>query len=229
MGLHPPESLALMPTRIFKIALRLAVVLCMAWGVHLLADWAMLESTSLAAEHRFNLGVITALLLCYALLIAVPFVPGVELGLSLLLLQGPPAAPWVWGATVVGLTMAFAAGAWLPVGLIASGMRDLGLRRAAKLVDAVAPLDPQGRVDLLCRRLPGWLTPLALKHRYILLSLLINIPGNALVGGGGGIGLIAGLSRIYAPLPTVLTFIIAVSPVPLLFWFYGVPVLSLFN
>ena len=218
-----------MPTRLFKIALRIAVVLCVAWAIHLLADWAMLESTAMAADKSFNIWLLILLLACYALLIAVPFVPGVELGLSLLVLEGPLAAPWVWLATVVWLTLAYAAGVLLPAARIAAGLRDIRLKRAAALVDEVAPLDAQGRTDLLCARLPGWLAPQALRHRYLLLALLINVPGNALIGGGGGIGLIAGLSRIYTPLATLVTFAIAVSPVPLLFWFYGVPVLTLFN
>ena len=216
-----------MLTKPVKIALRIAVVLAIAWCVHQLADWAMRESTTMAADNTLNIGLIAALLLAYALLIAVPFVPGVELGLSLLLLEGPVAAPWVWLATVGGLALAYGAGLMLPAARIAAGLRDIRQNRAAALVDEVAPLNTQGRIDLLCKRLPGWLAPLALRHRYVLLGLLINIPGNALIGGGGGIGMIAGLSRIYAPLPTLLTFAIAVSPVPLLFWIYGVPVLTL--
>lgn len=217
-----------MPTRLFKIVLRIAVVLCIAWGIDLLADWAMLESTAMAAYKTLNIRLITVLLLAYALLIAELFVPGVELGLSLLVLEGPLAAPWVWLATVAGLTPAYLAGILLPAQRIAAGLRDIRRRRAATLVDQVAPLDAQGRIDLLLRRLPGWLAPMALRHRYLVLAVLVNIPGNALVGGGG-IGLIAGLSRIYAPLPTLLTFVIAVSPLPLLFRVFGQSVLNLLN
>jgi hypothetical protein len=43
----------------------------------------------------------------------------------------------------------------------------------------------------------------------------VNTPGNAVIGGGGGIMLLAGLSGIFAPLPTALSIMIAVSPVPL--------------
>ena len=47
-------------------------------------------------------------------------------------------------------------------------------------------------------------------------KLPLHIPGNALVGGGGGIALLAGLSGLFAPLPTILAFAVAVSPVPLM-------------
>jgi len=51
-----------------------------------------------------------------------------------------------------------------------------------------------------------------------------NIPGNALIGGGGGIALVAGMSGLFR-LPTyILMVAIAISPIPLfllakaLFW-----------
>ena len=42
-----------------------------------------------------------------------------------------------------------------------------------------------------------------------------------LVGGGGGIAMMAGLCRIYAPLPFFITAAIAVAPVPLFFLLMG--------
>ena len=58
----------------------------------------------------------------------------------------------------------------------------------------------QGRIDLLCTRLPGWLVPVVQRYRYGVLAVLINLPGNTLI-----------------------------SPIPLLFWLYGAPVLTLFS
>ena len=43
----------------------------------------------------------------------------------------------------------------------------------------------------------------------------MNTPGNAVIGGGGGIMMLAGLSGLFAPLPTALAIMIAVSPVPI--------------
>lgn len=223
------ESLALMPRQPLKFAIRIALVLCVAWGIHVLARWAMLETASLTTGDHLQLGLILGLLLAYALMIAIPFVPGVELGLSLLVLEGGWVAPWVWLATVIGLSLAFTAGRLVPPDRIGRGLRSVRLLRAAALVDALAPLDTQARIDLLCTRLPGWLGPMVLRYRYGVLAVLINVPGNALIGGGGGIGLITGLSRIYAPGWTVATFFIATCPIPLLFWLYGAPVLSLFG
>ncbi|MGB3315212.1 MAG: hypothetical protein WBB85_12430, partial [Albidovulum sp.] len=56
---------------------------------------------------------------------------------------------------------------------------------------------------------------------YVLLALLINLPGNSLLGGGGGILLLAGMSRLFSPLATLATVAIAVAPVPILVYLMG--------
>ena len=223
------ESPALMPRHPLKVAIRIALVLCVAWAIHLLARWAMLETASLTAGDHLQLGLILTLLAAYAIMIAIPFVPGIELGLSLLVLEGGYVAPWVWLATVIGLSLAYAAGRLIAPEQIGRGLRSVRLNRAAELVDSLAPLDLRARVDLFSARLPGWLAPVLVRYRYGALAVLINLPGNALIGGGGGIGMMTGLSGIYAPLWTLATFAIATSPIPLLFWLYGAPVLSVFG
>jgi len=53
-----------------------------------------------------------------------------------------------------------------------------------------------------------------LRHRYVALAVIVNVPGNAMIGGGGGIMMMAGMSGIFAPVQTFLAIAIAVSPVP---------------
>lgn len=43
----------------------------------------------------------------------------------------------------------------------------------------------------------------------------LNLPGNALIGGGGGIALMAGMSRLFSFPLFLLSLTVAVSPVPL--------------
>ena len=62
---------------------------------------------------------------------------------------------------------------------------------------------------------------IAVRYRYLAIALAINMPGNSIIGGGGGIMMIAGLSGIFTPLATFLTVVIAVSPVPLAVLFLG--------
>jgi hypothetical protein len=49
--------------------------------------------------------------------------------------------------------------------------------------------------------------------------VLINLPGNMLVGGGGGIALVAGMTRLFSWPAFLLTVAVAVAPVPLLIYF----------
>jgi len=51
------------------------------------------------------------------------------------------------------------------------------------------------------------------------LILTLNIPGNSLVGGGGGIAFIAGLSGLFSYPAYLATILIAVAPVPAFFFF----------
>jgi hypothetical protein len=54
-----------------------------------------------------------------------------------------------------------------------------------------------------------------MRHFYVALALAVNAPSNSIIGGGGGIVMMAGLSAIFSPLATFLTVAIAVCPVPL--------------
>jgi hypothetical protein len=62
---------------------------------------------------------------------------------------------------------------------------------------------------------------IGLRYRYVALALAVNTPGNSVIGGGGGIMMIAGLSGLFTPAATFLTVAVAVSPVPLAMMFLG--------
>jgi len=70
-------------------------------------------------------------------------------------------------------------------------------------------------------RLPRRIAAPAMRFRYLGLGLLINMPGSALIGGGGGICLVAGMTRLFAPHWVILTLILAVLPLPLFMWISG--------
>jgi hypothetical protein len=202
--------------RFGRILLRLVVLAVLVWLAHWLIGWTMAERAALKANPMPAIWFLAALLLAYALLIAIPFVPGVELGLTLMMVEGAVIAPFIWAATLLGLVLAFAAGALLPYPVLRRTLEDLRLRRAAGLVATLEPLDRDERLAALRDRLPRWLSPLVRSQRYVLLAILINLPGNSVLGGGGGILLLAGMSRLFSPLATLATVAIAVAPVPIL-------------
>jgi len=210
-----------------RILIRLAAILALAYGAHLLMDWVLTRLNALpAGEQSLMLtSVLVLILMAYALLIAIPFVPGVEIGLSLLLLQGPAIAPLVYLASVAGLLIAYFVGRLLPEVWIHRTLLDVRLVRAATLLDQISALPPARRIDLLSDRLPRSIGPFLLRWRYLMLALLINLPGTTIIGGGGGICMIAGLSRLFNPIATVLTFLLAVLPIPFGIWFFGIGLL----
>ncbi len=210
-----------------RLLARIAVILALAYAAHLLMDWVLYRLMSL--PHGMQTAMLSTalllILLAYAILIAIPFVPGVEIGVSLLMIHGAEIAPLVYLASVAGLLIAYFTGQFLPPEWIQRTLLDLRLRRAAALMGRIGALPPKERLGLLSDQLPGRIGPPLVRWRYLMLALLINLPGTMVIGGGGGICLIAGLSRLFSPTMTVLTFLLAVLPVPFGVWFFGIGIL----
>lgn len=212
-----------LPLSLLHIALRLVLVVAVGWGVHLLLGFSMglIEQMPPATQGMARLGVIAAMLTLYAVLIAVPFVPGIEIGITLMVLRGSDIAPAVYIATLLGLLLAYLAGRHLSYTVLHRLFLDLRLLSACRLLDEIEPLAQPRRLALLRARLPGRLGDLAVTWRHVSIAVLLNIPGNAVIGGGGGICLIAGLSGLFSTRAMAITLALAVAPVPLAVWLFG--------
>ena len=147
--------------------------------------------------------------------------PGIEVGISLLLLKGAAIAPLVYAATVLGLILAFVVGRFLPHTWLHGFLADMRLKRACQLVDRLAPMTGAERLAHLTDRAPGWAKPLIGPWRYALLAVLLNLPGNMVIGGGGGIAFTAGFTRLFRPGWTTAAIALAVLPVPFMIWVTG--------
>ena len=132
--------------------------------------------------------------LIYALLIGIPFVPGLELGLAIIMLFSWEGSVAVYLSTVAGLSLAFLVGRLLPVG-------------------------KTGGLEERRERMLGRLGPVLIRYRYLALAVLLNLPGNSVLGGGGGIALACGVSRHYSWPWFLVTVLIATAPVPVMLWF----------
>ena len=161
---------------------------------------------------------ILAGIVVYVVVLALPFVPGAEIGLMLLTVLGGPIAPLVYLATALSLMMSYAVGRLLPQTLLQRGLARLGLVRAARLVARASEKTYEDFQDGLVHSATPKFLRFLFRFRYVALILVINMPGNLILGGGGGIALMAGLSRAFAPLPFLLAVLIAVLPVPLAFY-----------
>ncbi len=209
--------------RIFRFVLRLILLLMLAYGVHQLISWFSARTADI--HPGVQVGMLVVLLLVYALLIAIPFVPGIEIGLMLLAVNGAWIAPWIYIATVTGLLFAYAAGEWVPYARLHRILADLHMRRACALLQRIHPLSREERVDALCDNAPKMLRPFISRYHYLFVAAVINLPGNAVIGGGGGILFLIGLSRLFRPAAVALTLALAVMPVPLAVWVFGIDII----
>ena len=166
-------------------------------------------------------GIIIISLIIYTILIAIPFVPSVEVGWGLMLLLGADLAPLVYLFTVVGLTVSFLGGRLIPESRLQIFLGDLSLKKASRLVEKLKTLDMEQRLSMLLSRAPAKFIPNLLRHRYLAIAVALNIPGNTVIGGGGGISLAAGMSRLFGSWRFVLTLAVTVAPVPLLIVVFG--------
>ena len=211
----------------WRMGLRLAIVAGLAVLAHVALDQAMALSDRLPHEtaDRARCLILLGAALLYALVLAMPFVPGVEIGLALMVIRGAEIAPVVYLATVLGLSLAYIIGQLLPLTTLQRLFADLRLRRAAVLMETIAPLTPDERVERLRARLPERLAHWVIGARYLVLAVLLNLPLNAFLGGGGGLAMLAGMSRLYRPQMAIPVIALAVLPVPALVWLFGVDIL----
>ncbi|WP_323766377.1 hypothetical protein [Marinovum sp.] len=188
---------------------------------YLQAFFAMLEADLAAADPRMLRRLVVSALLLYALALALPFVPGIEIGLMLMAIGGPEMGYLVYLCTLVGLWLAFIAGRLVPPTVLARLAGEFGLRRAQALFLRLGALPQEAVFPALVAAAPNRAAAVLLRQRYLALALLFNMPGNIVLGGGGGIAMMAGLSRVFSPLLFALTTMLAVAPVPLTIAFLG--------
>ena len=168
---------------------------------------------------RSNFGWEAAIIgaIVYAILLSIPFFPGVELGWLIIMLYGKDSIILIYLFTLLGLIVSFSVGRWLGTYCVScqSKLERFNQTYSAtfnRLVEKVHGFFSQTRCSLVFNRILQ-------KSPYFVLAILINIPGNSLVGGGGGIALLSGLNRAISFKGFVITLIIAVSPLPILLYF----------
>ena len=208
--------------RFFKISLMVGLLVLLNYGGRLAVEQINFQ---LWPEHE-NLMVTMFwfAVVVYVIWMAMPFVPGIELGLALMVMLGSKGVVLVYFCTLLSLSLSFAMGRLIPLKAFARFLGWLHLRKAQDLVRQLKPLNSEEKLDFLLGTAPSKVVPYLLKHRYLLIAIILNLPGNALIGGGGGIGLIAGMSRLY-PFPKFILLVsLAITPLPLLFLTGRLPV-----
>lgn len=207
---------------LLRLIVLIAVLVIATWGAHMIRDALNLQirpDNEQQVHRAIMLGSAA-----YVGLMALPFVPGAEIGIAMLAAFGANIAPLIYAMTVASMMLAYTIGRFLPIGALERLLSFLRLRRAAHLVARAAPLSREERIAMLLDGQSKRAVKLGLRYRYIAVALAVNTPGNSIIGGGGGIMMIAGLSGIFSPLATFLTIAVAVSPVPLAVMFLGLQI-----
>jgi len=162
---------------------------------------------------------ITMLFLAYVVCMVLPFMPAIELGLILLMMLDIKGIIFLYSLTIIALSISFWLGRLVPIRWLLGLFNFLHFDRASKLFNEMSQSDEKKRLDILIYNAPKSVIPAMLKHRYWVIAIALNMPGNALIGGGGGIGMISGMSRILNYPCYFLTVLIAVMPLPLIMIF----------
>ena len=219
---------ARVPKVYWQILVKLSCLILLIIAINFAADWVV---GILKIELRpFNEELIHKTLMVssiiFGLLVAIPFVPGVELGITLIAMFGPPVVFLVYLSTLIGLSISFIIGRLISLRSLVTLFENLKLKRSSQLLNMVEPLKMEDRLEFLISQAPSRLVPFLIRHRYIALAILVNLPGNILIGGGGGISLIAGASRLFSLPGFLITIALAVSPVPLAILIFGKEILQ---
>jgi uncharacterized membrane protein len=92
--------------------LKIGLLILLILAANVFADWiaGLLSFELLPSNEDFVHRMIMTSALIYAVLMAIPFVPGVEIGLALIGMLGPPIVFLVYLSTVAGLLLSFAVG-----------------------------------------------------------------------------------------------------------------------
>lgn len=189
-------------TALLKLLYSLFFVVLILTFVLVDKDWAygVIESTG-ASPVLVLIGVC----IIYSVLLMVPYMPGMEVGLIIMMVFGPMGIVGAWLSTVFGMTMAFFIGTKIK--------KTAYMQVFITRVNALSQSNPeQGR---LRKVLAYWLRLLSISP-YLSTAVLINLPGNSLIGGGGGIALTAGALSEMMLMKFVFTIALASAILPTL-------------
>lgn len=204
----------------FRLALAIyAILLAAGWGAgELLLGMTVPELRPMNEPmiHRMVMGA----LVLFVVMAAIPFVPGAEIGFALLLMFGGQASGIVYAGMVGALLLSFTVARFVPLSLLSQLTASLRLAGAARFFDLLASMPAEERSRFISDRLDGQFSSTLLKNRYLALAILLNVPGNSLLGGAGGLAFMAGISGLYRFWPYLLSVLIAVAPIPLIFYFF---------
>ena len=198
---------------IVKLTLLIAAIL----SLNVAGGWLVSQTNfQIWPEHLFMIELVwLGMLIAYIVLMMLPFVPGIEIGLALMMMLGEQGIVLVYLVTQLSMAGSYLIGKHIPPQRLCGALQFFSLNRAAKLLRDAQQVDCHQRAQWMAKRLDNRLGRALLKRPDIALGVVINLPGNAAIGGAGGIAMLAGMSGLICPKRFLLTIAVATAPVPL--------------
>ncbi|NRF62046.1 hypothetical protein [Vibrio coralliilyticus] len=170
----------------FNLTIKVSII-----GIAFYLSYLLSSYSYAAAEVIQNLHstpqLLLVLLFMYSILLALPYVPSAEIALCILLVLGSQSALIVYMFTILGLSIPYFAGRYFRIKKSIQVDHFIAGSNVLKWASSMSPM--------------------------LSLSLLLNMPGNSVVGGGGGIGIVYGSSNLLPPLKYILGVSMAALPV----------------
>jgi hypothetical protein len=207
-----------------RYRVRISIAFCCAIVLYVfdhITAGIFVDRIDLASDDRSVAAVIAVATAVYLVLLAIPFMPAAELGVAMLVVFGAKASLPIYGSTVAALTLAYLVGRLLSAETVAAALGHVGLGMARDFLLWLEPLSSEERQNLLAALLPSRMAGSVVRLRFLVFAVLFNLPGNVVIGGGVGIALLAGMSKVFSLPAYLLTVALAVAPVPLLVYLAG--------
>ncbi len=148
--------------RFLKLMVLLAIIVALNMG----GTWlSHLIDFQLFPRHEPMLhAIVLVAVVIYIVLMATPFMPGIEIGLALMMLLGNKGAILVYLCTLAALSVSFAIGRKIPSRFIDLLLNWLHLYKASALVRQLESLNQQERLEFLYEKAPSRIAPFLLRH-----------------------------------------------------------------
>ena len=160
----------------------------------------------------------------YFITSGLPFVPASEIGFGLLIVLGGEIAPLIVLVSASGLITSFLVGKFVSMQKLAKLLNWFGLEKASNFLLKLQNMNQQEKLDHMMQGVSKKWSIALMRYRYLGIIALLNIPGNAVIGGGGGIAFMAGVTGLFSAKWFALSAILGVLPYPLFFfvaWLLG--------
>ncbi len=200
------------------MVLKLFLFVCIVTALNFSGQWLVEYLNYQVWPHNpfYMDRIIKILMVLFVVFMTLPFLPAIEIGLLLLAMVDVGGVITIYCLTLLSLSLAYIAGRNIPLAMLVKLLLFFHLVKAAAILNKMSEVERSQRLSELMAQLDSRRVQFWVKHHYLLIAVLLNLPGNSLIGGGGGIAMVCGMSGVLSYGRFLLTIALAALPVPVL-------------